>query len=344
MKRFLIVFFVVLVAVAGFTMWWLSRDTSTKVIQDAARSIATLESVRSIGAEIAITNMVSRSTSGFSILGQLNATDLTDLSGLAEVRVGARTRTGQDETIDVIVTTSTILFRPADVTDAHRSQYLTLTGDTTGTAFLSFDRSVFLKHFGYSALIASGKSSDVRTLLSSLQSVLVPIGPLGISSINGRSTVKVSFRLDGTSLRPFLVAFIRSWTGKSPTLNGYAWVERMVGDLERGTYTVTLDKKTRSLMQVAGSFPLLDASHAVAQTVHFRIDIDGVNAPVKVVMPVQVIQATASIRTETLQGLPLSQTRVPPKGFKESSIVSTPDQQTQIDLFSELQDELHRKK
>lgn len=343
MKRVLLVLLLVLVVGGGGAAWFILRDTPDKVLQDGARALMTLQSADSFSAEISLTDLTARTTSGYSLEGQIDASDLTRVSGLGVVRVGAKTQQGQDETLDIVVASSTIAFRPNDVTAEHREQYAKHAGSPTSTAFLLFGRDAFLEKFGYAGLVAKGASQDVRATFQFLLPLLASDGALQRTDLNGKPVVTAGFRFNRNELRAFLIALVKSWTGKSPTPDEYAWVERTAGGLSRGEWTISIHRGTRTPVQITGSFPLIDDYNIEKQRVRFTMNLAGLNLPVDISSPGDVVDVTATIRTADLSALPGSESRIVPSGFVPSPVI-TESQKKQIDLFSKYQEEIRRKK
>lgn len=344
MKRFLLVLLFLVVFGGGGVAWYLLRDSPDKVLLDGARSFMALKSVGSVSVEISSTDLSARTTSGYSIEGQIDAADLTRIRGLGVVRVGAKTQQGQDETLDAVVDSEVIAFRPNTVTPEHRQEYAQHVGSPTSTTFLLFERASFLEKFGYRSLVAKGDSKDVRATLQFLLPTIVAEGALQRTENDGQAIVTSAFRFNRNELRAFLIALIKSWTGKTPTPDEYAWVERTAGGLSRGDWTLSLNRTTRTLTQLTGSFPLIDDNNIEKQRVRFTVDLDGINASVSIVSPGDVVDLTALIRTADLKALPGSQSRLLPPGYVPTQPVVNESQRKQIDLFSKLQEEILRKK
>jgi len=344
MKRILLVLFAVLVIGGGFFAWWMLRDSPGKALVDAAASFAGFTSAESISAEVAVTDLGARNTTGFSVVGSIDASDLTHLQGIGEVRIGSKTVSGQDETVDVVLNTKSVLLRPADVTPEHLALYQSLVGNASGTTLLLFDRAAFLEKFGYKEAVAGGTSKDIRATLQSLMPTILPAGTMTTAQADGYTAVTVPFTLDQAALRPFLIALVKSWTGHASTPDEYAWVERIVEDLGRGNFAVSIDASKRDIRTLSGEFPLMDAAGNETRRVRFTLEFGEVGQAVSIPTPKDVKDVTSSIHATVQNTFQGSEIRVAPVSTSTPAVMPPGSRQVQIDMFSKYQEAIKKKK
>jgi len=358
MRRFLAACSLVVLIIGGFVLWWYSRDTPAKVLRDGFGQLIEMKSAKQVTADISSTNPVTHVTTGFTSVSEVNVADLTHPQSLGILRIGARSSSEQDQTIDLVIDKLQAALRPRSVTSQYRSLYQQLSGDATGTTFLAVNRDAYLKANGYTEAIAKGKTADVRAALQYLLPIIVPGNVLTYSA--DKSQVSATFRFDRRTLQPFLIVLVHAWTGDNPTIDEYAWIDRATEDLARGQFMLTINRKTRVPLSLVGNFDLVDDAQRSYATTHVAFQLSGINEPVSISIPQISKDVTAQVtKPENSTTLPTSGERsASSTSFFAASGTSVGDitggvyvtsvgnvvPETQIDLFQKYSDELRKNK
>ncbi|MFZ2804386.1 MAG: hypothetical protein WA001_04125 [Patescibacteria group bacterium] len=317
MRRVLAVLALVILIIGGFSLWWYLRDTPAKVLHDGFTQLTQMRSAKQLTLDVDMTDPSTHATTGFTSVGQLDAADLTHPQSSGTLRIGSKTSTEEDQTVDVVLTTLEAALRPQNISAQYRAMYQVLVGSTSTMPYLTVNRNAFLTANGYGEAIATGKPTDIRSALAYLLPILVPGNKLTYSS--DKSRVSATFRFDKTTVQPFLIVLVHAWTGKNPTVDEYAWIDRVAQDLSQGTYTLTIDRATRVPLSLVADFSVADDAGIVLSTVHASIAIDGLNAPVSIGTPTDTKDVTDIIaKPKAVPSLPTS-------AFASSTTVPTTD-------------------
>ncbi len=348
MKRLIIVLILVIFAGAGFGYWWYLRDSPQKVLRDGIFSLNTAVSAGQLRADFAITDRKSGTTSGFSFLGELEAKDAIKVQLLGVVSIGAKTTTENDQSLDVVLTSEKIALRPRSVVREFQELAEKYTGDATGQTFILTDRDVFFDKVGYPAAVGKGKSDDVRSAFLYVLPALIPDGPIWKSDkVNGKN-VSVNFRFDRSATAPFLIDLIRSWRKAASSVEEYAWINRASEGLVRGNFKMTLDQKSRQIVSLSGSWPMVDEQKEEIVRLNVALNFWGLNQAVSIQTPDLVKDITEFL---SKRAAPMT---LPSSTFRPGATTDTRllipraeneigGKKPEIDLFNKYSEELRKK-
>jgi hypothetical protein len=345
MKRFLLVLFVLILAGSGGAYWWLTRESSLRVAESALQSLIGLKTVGAARIDFATTNPRTNATTGFTFVGQLNLADATLPEALGSLRLGAKTTTDLDQTVDLIVTKEQVIIRPR--TGKPQADVLAkmFARDPSGQSFFAADRTIFTNVSGLRVPSATGRNSAVRQAMASLVPALILTGELELGLDGaGRKIASTSFRVDRRLARPFLISLVSAWTGKEPTIDQYSAIDRAVEGLARGSFRVTVDRSSRELVSLTGSWPRVDDEGNELSRLGIDLGFAGHNTEVTIGIPEGALDVTSELGgNRPVPSLPSSIIR-PGAATNTSPAVIPKFDPSQIDLFQQYSEELNRKK
>ncbi len=343
MKRFFVVLFLIVLVGAGGTAWWLLRDSPDKVIRDAVTSLTALQGADRMTLDVAVTDPQTRVTGGLTFVGRINASDLSHVQALGVVQSTAPKVGATPETVDVVMSTDTIALRPVQVDAEQEARYQALAQDPSHATFIRVDRDGLLKKYGYGVGVAHASDASIREALRSIGGIPRADGGITASTENGRDVLTVPFHLDVGNLRAWFITAVRAWTGAAPTPEAYGWIDRIVNGAGHGSFQVTIDSQTRSLVRIEGSWRVVDNTGSVLSLVHAVFETGQADGFGPITIPqgaLDVSDALLGTGTAAPSGLPGSATRAEPLPVVRPTTPSTP----QIDLFSTYQEEIRNKK
>lgn len=356
MKRFWAIFFGIIFVGGGFALWWFLRDTPEKALRDGIQGLIGLKTAKLFSLDAARSDMAARTTTGFSLLGQLDLKNPVRPRFLGTLRVGAASTQGQNQTGDLVIEDVALAVRPRSVGPELRATAEKLSGDPTGETFLVMGRDPFLEDNGFAKAISSAEAASLRQEAASILPSLVPLGKLAYGSEDGRPTIIVTFRIDGKSAKPVLLSLIKTWMGDNPTPDEYGWAEAMAADLATGSFELVLDKATRLPKRLSGKLSGLDDRGVEASRYSFTLGIEGYGQKVNIGIPEKakdissdVGQAGKQLKGSLPQGKlrSLPQTATGTDALKRTAVTTSTGKmidETETDLFGKYYEEMLRKK
>ena len=330
----------------GGAYWWLSRETPEKVLRDGFNGLIGMKTVKTMRFDVATTAPKSNATSRFTLIGEADVSDLIHPKTLGVLRIGAKSVTDMDQTVDVVADGSRVALRPRFVKPEYQALAARLASDSVGVPFLSIDLVPFLQHVGFDAAVSTAKSADLRSIIPSGMATMAPTEALSYSDDQGRRLVSSPFRVDRRAMQPFLIALVKAWTKRTPTAKDQAWIDRVSDGLGQGRFVMTVDRSTREPVELSGSWPVVDNDGRVLQRLRVTLALDGINQPVSITIPEGTLDVTSSIvKTAERSLLPTSATSTTsfPMPTTTESGASSPGT-ANIDAFDKYFDELKRKK
>lgn len=345
MKRFLFVLVVLLLVAGGGAYWWVTRESPERVATDAVQSLVELQTVSGARIDFATTDPKTNATTGFTYAGQLNLKDLTLPELFGSLRLGAKTTTDLDQTVDLIATKMQVIVRPRTGKPQNEVFLKMFARDPSGQSFLVADRSRVMMAAGIELPISAGRSTNVRNALPPLVSALILTGDLenGVDA-SGRKTISTHFRIDRRAARPFLISFVSAWTGKEPTIDEYSAIDRLVEGLARGSFLVTIDRSSREILALSGSWSRVDNAGVELAKLGIDLAFAGHNKPVTIQIPEGAIDVTSELGgTRPAPSLPSSVVRPDAPTVTSTGEIPKFDP-SQIDLFQQYSEEIKRKK
>lgn len=303
MKRVLFLVLLMILAAGLATALWVFRDTPESVLFKGFRGLLTAKSFNSLVIDVAWTKPSERTTTGIGFAGQADFHDASRprLIGIVSAGEGLF---GPEQTADVIFDDGRLALRPHAVTPASGDAFVKLTGATSTNLFAVLDTSLFVKSKGYPALAGKGSTTATQAVLSSLPSLIQPGSEWIVESDGGGKIVTVPFQLDRSGLRPFFIALYSAKTGTQPDATALVGIDQATEQLLRGTYLLTVDRRTGDPLTLQAAWPVVDAKGNETLRIRIRIDVRGINQPVSISIPGDAIDITAKIVKPTVTGLP----------------------------------------
>ncbi len=167
---------------------------------------------------------------------------------------------------------------------------------STEPAWFSFDRAALLTKAGIGSWTAAGSGADVHTaLINAGVGSWVVAGPSKTYVSGNARLMDVQLRLNENAIATGLSTLIQPWRKRSATGAEFAWASLAAADASKGTWTATIDVRTRRFREIQGTFPMLsgDGIETGRATVDFIFD--GWNAPVSIKPPSSSIDLTSAI-------------------------------------------------
>lgn len=302
MKRVLFLVLAMIVAAGLATTLWFSRDTPQSVLHKGFRRLFAAKTFSSTVLDVAWTKPSTRVTTGIGLSGQLDMHDSAHPRFIGIVSSGEGLF-GPEQTADVIFDGSRLAIRPHAVTAASSEAFIKMTGATSTGLFAVLDLASVAQSKGY-ALTGKGSSTTTQAVLASFPSLLQPANEWIVEGEGDGKIVTVPFQLDRNALRPFFIGLYAAETGANPDAKALVGIDQATEQLLRGTYLLTVDRRTGEPLTLKATWPILDADGKETLRIRIRLDVRGINKPVSISIPDNAIDITAKLVKPTVVGLP----------------------------------------
>lgn len=355
MKRILIAFFLAIAVGGSILLWWFLRDTPEKALRDGVLGLINLKTAKSFSLEMNWTDLVQRTTTGFSYAGQADVKSWTRPRALGVVRIGAASVETENMTGDLVIEDVTVALRPRSVTPALRSYSESLSKDASGETFLVIDRDALIQWAKFDKAISNAAQDKLKSESAFVIPTLIPTSELKRAKAGSREIISVDFRFDQKSIEPVLLALVKAWMSDNPTPDEYRWAENAAASLAAGQFELTIDKRTRLPLVLKGSFSQLDQAGKGIMKISFNLTLDGHDQKVTIGIPEQNREVTGeTVKKEQPRGvLPQAQFRTLPGNATGTGGLGAYDIPTstgkmidekETDLFDKYYEEMLRKK
>ncbi|MFH1973331.1 MAG: hypothetical protein ABIK13_01855 [Patescibacteria group bacterium] len=294
-------------------LWWIGRDTPEKALHDAVDRILAATSVGQLSLEVTWSDSTTRVTTGWSAAGRVDLKDLSRPKALGVVRAAQGAMGPTEQVADAILTDDRIALRPREVSPDLRTRYLEATGDVQGKRFATLLRDPFLDRTGHAGLIAHQTDAEIRKVLPSVSGVLSAVS---WERVLGTNDVIVHVKTDAASLQPFMLALGTTWIGDSPTPEELTWIGRTAEDLAKGSFSITMNRRTRVPSRIEAEWPILGPNGTEIRRMRVFVRLSDLNAPVSISIPADAEEVTddegsattgnASLPSSSLKTLPSS--------------------------------------
>jgi hypothetical protein len=259
---------------------------------------------------------------------------------LGSFRIGAKTTTDADQTLDLVISKDRVSFRPRTGTPQIELLTKLLAQDPSGKAFISVDRVKLATATGLNASTAAGRNTAVREALQFLPPTLILTSePKTSVDANGQKSVSIDFRMDRRGARPFLISLVTAYIGHEPNVDQYSAIDRAVEGLGQGSFHVTIDASSRELTRISGTWTRVNDDGNELARMGIDIGLAGINEPISIGNPEGALDVTSVLGGTRQPTLPSSITRPDAPTNTEPGVVPKFDP-SQIDLFQQYSEEL----